>query len=138
MLNLRQLKFVLLFPLASLMTVGCGGGAADGPKMYTVNGTVAFTGQPLKEADLLIRSVDGKHSAGAKVTDGKFVLKAPVGPSIVEITALREVPGQFSEDNPGEKVAVKEQFLPAKYNKESTLTLEIKPDTKDVKFDLMP
>jgi hypothetical protein len=58
--------------------------------------------------------------------------------TIVEITASREVPGQFREDNPGERVAVKEQFIPAKYNSESTLKLEIKPDVKDAKFDLMP
>ena len=127
-----------LFIAISLLTAGCGAGAPEGPRTYTVTGTVAYTGQPLKEADLVIRTADGKHAAGAKVTDGKFVLKAPVGVSIVEITALRDVPGEFREDNPGEKVPVREQFIPAKYNAETTLKMDVKPDTKEVKFDLEP
>lgn len=125
-------------PLVLSLVVGCGGGTADGPPIYTVSGTVAFTGEPLKDADLLVRSVDGKHSAGAHVVDGKFVLKAPAGPAIVEITALRDVPGQFREDNPGERVPVREQFIPARYNTQSELKLDIKPNAPAVSFELTP
>lgn len=87
---------------------------------------------------MVVRSVDGKHAAGATISNGKFQLDAPAGVAIVEITASREVPGEFREDNPGERVPVKEQFIPAKYNTESTLKLEVKPDVKEAKFDLVP
>ena len=124
--------------LTSAIAIGCGGGVPDGPSVYTVEGTVSYSGQPLKDADLLVRTVDGKHAAGAKVTDGKFVLKAPVGQSKVEITAMREIPGEFREENPGERVAVKEQFIPARYNSESTLQLDVKANQQDVAFNLEP
>jgi hypothetical protein len=139
MFGVRQIlnrSFLLAAGVSSI--VGCGGGGKPGPRLYHIAGTVSYAGEPLKEADLTVRSVDGKHAAGSKISDGKFQLDAPAGVSIVEITASRDVPGQFREDNPGERVAVKEQFIPAKYNSESTLKLEIKPDVKDAKFDLMP
>lgn len=106
--------------------------------MQTVTGTITFKGEPLKEADLLVRTVDGKHAAGTKVADGKFVLKAPIGQSNVEVTAMRDVPGEFREENPGERVPVREQFIPAKYNVQTMLKLDVKPDSKDVKFELEP
>eukprot|EP00456_Euglypha_rotunda_P072250 TRINITY_DN652_c0_g1_i10.p3 TRINITY_DN652_c0_g1~~TRINITY_DN652_c0_g1_i10.p3 ORF type:complete len:111 (+),score=26.28 TRINITY_DN652_c0_g1_i10:652-984(+) len=65
--------------------IGCGGGGKPGPKLYHIAGTVTFTGEPLKEGDLVVRSADGKHAAGSTITNGKFQFDAPAGTSIVEI-----------------------------------------------------
>ncbi len=139
MLGIRQILIRPVLLAACLpWIIGCGDGGKPGPQMYHIVGTVSYSGEPLKDANLVARSVDGKHAAGATISNGKFQLDAPAGMTIVEITASREVPGEFREDNPGEKVPVKEQFIPAKYNTESTLKLDIKPDVKDAKFDLMP
>lgn len=118
--------------------IGCGGGGKPGPKLYHVAGTVNFSGEPLKEGDLVVRSVDGKHAGGSTIKNGKFQFDTTAGESIVEIKAMRDVPGEFREENPGEKVPVKEQFIPAKYNTESTLKIEVKGEIKDQKFDLEP
>lgn len=133
---------VLRFKCAMLCALcaslfGCGG-APDGPRMYPINGIVTFQGAPLKEGEVLVRTDDGKFSAGARVADGKFVLSAPAGPSKVEISAMRDVPGEFREENPGERVPVRQQFIPAKYNTESTLKLDVKPDSREAKFELEP
>lgn len=134
----KQVYKVLFLSVCAIVLSGCGSNTPQGPRLYTIAGTAAFMGEPLKDADLLVRSADGKRSAGTKVTDGKFTLRAPAGQMTVEITALRDVPGEFREENPGERVPVRVQFLPPKYNTESTLTLDVKPDTKEVKFDLAP
>ena len=128
----------VLICLSAILSTGCGKGDTGGPRTQTVTGTVTFKGELLKEADLLVRTVDGKHAAGTKVADGKFVLTAPIGQSNVEVTAMRDVPGEFREENPGERVPVREQFIPAKYNVQTTLKLDVKPDSKAVKFDLEP
>ena len=133
-----RFKYALFCIVSAILTTGCGQGDSGGPRMQTVTGTITFKGEPLKEADLLVRTVDGKHAAGTKVADGKFVLKAPIGQSNVEVTAMRDVPGEFREENPGERVPVREQFIPAKYNVQTMLKLDVKPDSKDVKFDLEP
>jgi len=139
MLKIRKIVVgAMLLVAGSANLVGCGGGTPTGPRTYPVVGTVSYTGEPLKEAELLIRSADGKHATGTRVTDGKFQMRVPAGASIIEITAMRDIPGEFREENPGERVAVREQFIPAKYNTESTLRLEVTPTTKDVKFELLP
>lgn len=135
---MKVTHWTLLVPILTCLVTGCGSGDPGGPPVYTVNGTVAFLGEPLSDADLLVRSVDGKHSAGTRVTDGKFSVTAPAGMAIVEITSLRDVPGEFREENPGERTPVREQFLPAKYNTQSELKLEIKPNAEAVTFELTP
>lgn len=134
--GLRRLfmrKIMLAACVISL--IGCGGGP-KGPKLHHVEGTVNFAGEPLKEGEMVVSAVDGKHAAGSAISNGKFKFDAPAGMSTIAITSMRDVPGEFREENPGEKVPVREQFIPAKYNTESTLKLEVKGDVKDVKFDL--
>lgn len=122
----------------SVVSLGCGSAAPPGPKLYKAAGVVTLDGAPLKEADMVFRSVDGKHSAGAKVEDGNFTTKLAAGSIIVEISALIDSPdGKFREENPGEKVPVKVQLIPKQYNSESKLKVEINGDTEDMKFDLM-
>ena len=120
------------------ITLGCGGGAdPKAPKLYKAAGVVTLDGAPLKEADMVFRTTDGKHAAGAKVADGKFATKLAAGSTIVEISALMDSPdGKVKEENPGEKVPVKVQLIPKKYNSETTLKVEIKADADDLKFEL--
>lgn len=127
----------VLLVSTSIFMVGCGGQPA-GPVTYKVAGTVTFDSAPVNGGEIIIRSQDGKHAASSIITDGKFELKATEGPKVVEVTALRDVPGKFREENPGEKIPVREQFIPAKYNTKTTLTAKIEAkDNLDVKFDLV-
>lgn len=132
-LSVRRILLAACF----ISLIGCGE-KTTGPKLYRVAGIVNFAGEPLKTGELVIRTTDGKHAAGSTIDNGKFKFDAPAGMSIIEVTSTRDVPGEFREENPGEKVPVKEQFIPAKYNTESTLKLEVKGNVNDVKFDLEP
>lgn len=129
-----------LVATATVMTVvwiaGCG--AKDtGPATFKVTGKITFDSKPLETGEIIIRSEDGKHAAGSVITNGAYELRATEGRKIVEISALRDVPGKFKEENPGEKVPVREQMIPAKYNKSSTLKIDVTAtDTSDVNFDL--
>jgi len=117
--------------------VGCGQ-SPTGPKLEKVTGKVTFKGEPVKEGDISVIPIGpGGSSAGGKIVDGQFQLEVTAGKKKVEITAMRDVPGKFREDNPGEKMQVREQFIPAKYNAKSELELEVKSDASNEKtFDL--
>lgn len=115
-----MLFLTFLLPLA-----GCGG-ADSGPVLYVLKGSVQFEGAPIESGEVILVPADGSGSpAGATIANGAFELKAPAGLKTVRITAMRDVPGKFREDNPGEKVAVREQYIPKKYNDESTLTMTV-------------
>jgi len=117
--------------------IGCGGGET-GPKLYTIKGVVTFAGAPLADGEMTVRAEDGGHAAGAKIVNGAYTLQVTPGKKRVEIIALREIPGEFREDNPGQKVAAREQYIPAKYNAQSELGFEATSDGQEVKLDLVP
>ncbi len=130
-------RWLSVFLVSTMVfAVGCGGPPA-GPVTYKVTGTVTYDSTPVDGGEIIIRSKDGQHAAGSIITNGKYELKATAGPKIVEISAMRDVPGKFREDNPGEKNPVREQYIPKKYNTATTLTLEVgAKDNLDANFNL--
>ncbi|MBI1347488.1 hypothetical protein GC163_14510 [bacterium] len=129
----------MLFLLCALPLVGCGGGET-GPKLYDVKGTVKFKDEPVESGEVIIESANGSGApAGGVITGGTFEVKAPSGPKTVRITAMRDVPGKFREDNPGEKVPVREQYIPKQFNDESDLTMTVEEKSENtVEFNLTP
>ena len=113
-----SLAFALMF------TVGCG---PREPATYEVRGTVAWKGQPVPDGYVNFSPEGGqsvKVDAG-KITDGAFVFRSTAGPKTVEIWANREKPGQT---NKVMGMREKEQYIPAKYNSQSTLKADVTPE----------
>jgi hypothetical protein len=104
---------------AGLLALGCG---EAGPKTYAVSGTVTLDGRPLEEGDIYFYPLDPNLSADAgKIKGGRFAFRAKAGHIRVEIQAHRVVPGKKTPMGGPER----EQFLPARYNTESTLAREV-------------
>jgi len=125
----------LFFLLGCLLAVGgCGG--TDGPQTYDVSGKVTFDGTPLPQGEIAFRPTDGKgQSYGGQIENGKYAFESIPGKMQVSITASREVPGKFDEQNPGEKVPVVEQFIPASYNEKTTLEAKVTESAGQNQFD---
>ena len=131
-------RMILAGSLAAVVSAGCGS-APSGPKLERVTGKVVFKGEPVKEGDITLVPVGEGTSAGGKIVDGNFSLEVGAGKKTVKIEALRDVPGKFREDNPGEKVQVREQFIPEQYNVKSKLEWDVTPGGPNEKaFDLTP
>ncbi len=109
--------------LATLLLPGCGPGGLD---KHTVTGTVTFDGEPVGEGDIIFTADDGSGVTDAgKIANGKYSLETTPGKKSVRIMAMREVPGQFDESNPGEKVPVKEMYIPDKYSGVTELKADV-------------
>lgn len=107
---------------ALLLILGC----SSGPKTYQVIGTVTLDGRPLPEGDIHFLSVDGRYGPEpGKLKDGRYELWAKAGKKRVEISASRILPGG-AKGAGGEPVP--EEYIPERYNVQSTLTAEVTPD----------
>jgi hypothetical protein len=130
---MRSYRALVPLLVSVLFLVGCGPG---GPVTHRVTGTVTFDGAPVESGEIVFKDAGGTGKSYAdRITGGKFSLETSPGSKKVEITAMREVPGQFDTSNPGEKVPLKEQYIPAQYNIESTLTVEV-TGADSLTFDL--
>ncbi|WP_146119377.1 hypothetical protein [Blastopirellula marina] len=130
------LPLSLLAALA-IVSVGCG---PTGPQRYPVSGTVTFDGTPVEEGEVIFYSTEpGGHPDAGHIADGKFAFDSLPGLKRVEITATREgSPLKMKTGiEPGEMVPKVEQYLPARFNRETELEATVDPSgSNDFKFAL--
>src|SRR5215831_7903746 len=114
----RGSGFVLLVALA-----GCGGSTTA-----EVSGTITVDNKPLAKGYINFSPVDGKtQTAGGEITDGKYSVQVPVAVMKVEIRSPKVVGKKKDYDSPkGKWYDVSEEALPARYNDQSELTLDVK------------
>jgi hypothetical protein len=118
--SLARVRYAL--PLLGLLVAsGC---AEQGEPLYPVSGEVTFEGEPLAEGTIAFVPIDGRSPHATPITAGKYEVELPAGPQKVVIEASRFI-------GPEDKVMglrPREQFVPDKYNIESTLQVEVKSD----------
>jgi len=121
----------LFFWIILILTIGCGSNPSDGPNRRVVKGIVTYEGTPITEG--VIRFVPIGKTAGpvssAYIRNGSFNINhkggVPLGQQRVEIEAYRPVT-KLIESSPMDDGPSQEQFLPRKWNAESTLELIVK------------
>jgi hypothetical protein len=107
--------------------IGCGKGGA------TVEGRVTFDGQPVEAGTIVFEPADGAGpSAGGAIENGRYRLAGDAGVTpgkkTVRITAMRKTGRQIEEGPPappGTMVDEIEQFIPATYNTNSSLQVDV-------------
>jgi hypothetical protein len=115
-------RMVFLIGVAALVLASC----ARGPKPIPVTGTVRLGGRPLADGDIQFHGIDGSTPATAAVTHGRFALEMLPGDKRVEIRAYRGMPNPpRSEDPTLAPVDPRVNYIPARYNADSTLKAEV-------------
>src|SRR5688572_21529048 len=113
-----------------IVCVGCGGG-----NQTTVEGNVTFDGQPVETGSIVFEPADRMGSvAGGTIEKGKYRLDfeggAGPGKKIVRISAVGPTGRKIEAgppSPPGQMVDEVRQYVPAIYNDNSTLTIEVAP-----------
>lgn len=118
--------------LTTLALAGCG--ASQGGNI--VSGQVTFDGQPLANGQIVFEPQGPGKMSIAQINNGSYRLPASfglqAGKYVVRITSLRPTgqkvkPASYSQDQT--PADVYEQFLPAKYNQSSELTINVDPSS---------
>ena len=121
-----------LLPSLLGATILLGGCAPTGPYPVPVQGTVAFDGKPLDAGKISFITL-GQVPEPVDIHNGKFVGQAKWGARRVEIAAYR--PYQIPPEIPASMHSMmqdgKENYLPEKYHKQSTLTVDIQQRGKN-------
>ncbi len=136
MLSSNQRQCVALAILMMGFVSGCGGGQiTHGPAKSKVQGEVKWEGRPLSQGQIQFIDETGDPPLRyvADIFNGQFSCDVTPGKKRVEVMAFKPEGNVPRVPGPGED----SQFIPAKFNAESTLTATIAADANEpLKFDL--
>jgi hypothetical protein len=118
-------KLATAILLNAVVLFGLTGCAGSGKPKYLARGKVTFDGVPVEDGHInFIPAQRDTAVEGGPIENGEFEFEATAGPKRVEIRASKMDP---KLKNPrGEPVPV--DYIPAKYNSQSTLTAEVTAD----------
>lgn len=109
--------------LGILAVIGCTG---NEPYPVPVSGTVTLDGKPLADGQISFITL-GQVPETVPIVDGKFSGKAVWGSRRVEIAAYRpyQIPAEIPESMHALMKDGKENYLPQRYHRDSTLTADV-------------
>jgi hypothetical protein len=118
---------------AVLAMAGCGK-----PTIGIVSGTVTVDGTPAKSGSIAFFPVDRKsRTTGAEIVDGQYTAQVPLGTSKVEIRVSKVVGQKKLYDTPNSPIQpLLEEMLPAKYNDQTELTVDVQPGNNQQDYRL--
>jgi len=117
-------KFVSIILLV-LILIGCGGGPPQ-PKSATVKGKVTLDGAPLASGKIVFDGGPSIPAGEFDITDGAYSGQVEVGSKTVRISSYKDPPPQKGLPKGPGYDTMKVNILPAKYNKDSKETREVK------------
>jgi hypothetical protein len=127
--------------LMCIFAVGCAGENPLG--RHALTGTVTFQGQPLRQGNIEFtpENLNEGVSSGAVIEDGNYSIAReqglPAGAYRVAIWSAGSTTEPLEDALPGEPTEVAVERLPAKYNLDSQLTIQVaEGDEQRFDFDL--
>jgi hypothetical protein len=128
---LRKIRFRPVLSVFFLVLVGCGKG--DG--FQSVSGSVTFGGQPIEEGAIQFFTAGPSPYpvAGAMIKEGKYMVPADHGLKPgnygvrISSTIKAKNTGPAAEMNP----FIAKELIPAHYNTQSTLSIDIAAGAND-------
>jgi hypothetical protein len=135
---------VLSLTVAILILVvasGCGKGGGQTPSV-TLRGKVTLDGVPLSKGEIVFASVDKDaptEPAIGEINDGQFSITMPAGSKKVQITSQKVIGKRkkYKDDPKSPEVDETTEAIPDKYNKKSTLLVDVAPSDTELKtFEL--
>lgn len=131
--------FAYVASICSMPFIGCGGSGND---YQAVSGVVTFQGKPIQEGAIQFFTLGDQPvvCGGAMIRDGAYELPRdhglPPGAYLVRISWPERIPIPEEEQDPMNPFRTRE-LIPAKFNTESQLKIDVRSDQPaQFNFDL--
>lgn len=130
----HRMRAILLTSMAAAL--GCGSGTPA--NRGSVHGMVTVDGQPAKAGAISFSPKDGMSpTAGGEIVEGRYKVDVPLGLSAVAVRVPKVTGQKKLYDTPDSPVQpIMTESLPAKYNDETELTLDVKVGDNEQNYDL--
>ena len=113
-------------------------GCSDGK--LVLKGKVTFDGNPVDRGSITFMPINGAGPTdGCDITKGAYSLTLVPGNYKVSITGYEVIETRIipkDEPGAGQEEEVTKQYIPAKYNAKSTLTLDLKESNTALDYEL--
>jgi hypothetical protein len=130
---------ILRITLLCVMCLAFAGCAKKSDGKVSLTGKVTLDGEPIPEGSITFMPVSAVGTTnGTEISNGYFSVRVNPGEQAVQIYANRPdlkhpVTKELKERGVEENL---EQYIPAKYNRQSTLRVTVDKDTKEHNFEL--
>ena len=127
----------------TLQLIGCDGGGEV--RRAEIRGEVSLDGELVPNGSIVFLPASGNSgpSAGGSIQDGRYMISRDDGPALgtnhVEIRALRKTGRKIRSPDPlsGDRlIDERRESVPARYNTESVLEVEIQSGKNEFNFSL--
>jgi len=126
-----------IFALLTSVMLGCGGTSETSePERMQIQGKVTLDGQPLDDGAITFTPPDGAVPVTSPIKAGSYAVKAQVGSNKVSISAFQVDPSIRGNDEYGRPKDNKVNYILAKYNQATTLTVEVTASQLEFDFPL--
>lgn len=140
----------LVWSFTIALSIGCGG-PSDQPELGQVTGTITLDGQPLGGVAVVFQPDNGRPARGRTDAAGRYeltyirqTLGTKVGRNRVEVAPDEGAEESDTEDvanpdapqQPVESVKSRKPAIPARYNTNSELEVDVKPGDNTFDFEL--
>ena len=114
-------------------------GGCQGDTFAELSGMVTFNGKPVKNGTISFIPLDGKgQTEGVLIVDGRYMARISPGKMKVEIQGYKEMSRKHvvEGDSKSPLVAKTVPMIPAKYNSQTTLSVDVFKSTRTADFTL--
>lgn len=127
-----------------VLLCGCGGQGYPGAKRFPISGSVTYGGEPVDVGSISFLPLEGDEQrvSGGPIMEGKFDVPEERGPSAgkyrIEIRWQKRTGRMIADRTSDEMVEERAEGLPAKFHKDSDLTVVVPSPDKKYDFHLTP
>lgn len=127
-------RLAIIILSVTVFVMGCSNNNGSEEPTYEVTGKITLDGKPMPQGTISFEldPPQGKGPVIAEITNGTYSARVPAGKQKVQFHLEKKVPSTMAGE---EGQVVSTEGLPARYNRESKITMEVSAEKEKNEFN---